>query len=121
MWRSRCAPLIVILAGHLLANLELGHHPLAGNKTYQDLISNAELDRVGRKRWRRRVDLVIETINRIFNPDLLHIGGGNAEKLRGPFPDHVHLFDNIEGMVGGVRLWDDMDRQVERVADTVGT
>ena len=47
--------------------------------------------------------------------------GGNAEKLRGPFPDHVHLFDNIEGMVGGVRLWDDRDCQVERVADTAGT
>ena len=95
------------LDGKLVPNLELGHHPLKKKKTYQELVADAELDRVGKKRWRKRVDLVIETIDRIFNPDRLHIGGGNARKLEGPFPDMVRLFDNVEGMGGGVRLWND--------------
>lgn len=94
------------LDGHLVPNLELGHHPLKKKHTYQELVADAELDRVGKKKWRKRVDLVIETIDRIFNPDRIHIGGGNAKKLKGPFPDHVRLFDNVEGMSGGVRLWE---------------
>ena len=47
---------------------------------------------------------------RIFNYDTLHIGGGNAKKLKGPFPDNVHLFEKIvDGLAGGVRLWQDED------------
>jgi polyphosphate glucokinase len=93
--------------GHLVPNLELGHHPLRKDKTYEDLVSDAELERVGKKRWRKRVDLVVHTIERIFNYDHLHIGGGNAKKLKGPFADNVRLFENVEGLAGGVRLWRD--------------
>jgi polyphosphate glucokinase len=95
------------LDGRLVPNLELGHHPLTKKRTYQESVADEELDRIGKKKWRRRVDLVIETIERIFNPDLIHIGGGNAKKLKGPFPDNVRLFDNVEGMRGGVSLWND--------------
>jgi hypothetical protein len=36
----------------------------------------------------------------------LHIGGGNARKLRAEdLPGSVRMFDNVEGMTGGVRLW----------------
>lgn len=94
--------------GHLVPNLELGHHPLSKKgKTYEELVSDAELDRVGKKKWRRRVDKIIATLERIFNYDTLHIGGGNAKKLKGPFADNIDLFDNVEGMTGGVRLWRD--------------
>ncbi len=93
--------------GRLVPNLELGHHPLEDDWTYEDLVSDAELDRIGKKKWRKRVDLIIETLERIFNYDRLHIGGGNAKKLKGPFPDSVRLFDNVEGLEGGVRLWGD--------------
>ena len=91
--------------GHLVPNLELGHHPLRNGQTYEELVGDAELDRVGKKEWRRRVALVIETLERVFNYDTLHIGGGNAKKLKGPFPDNVRLFDNVDGLAGGVRLW----------------
>ena len=93
--------------GHLVPNLELGHHPLRRDKTYEELVGNAELKRVGKKTWRQRVAFVIETLERIFNYDTLHIGGGNAKKLKGPFPDNVHLFENVDGLAGGVRLWRD--------------
>lgn len=96
-------------SGHLVPNLELGHHPLRNGKTYEELVSDAELERIGKKEWRKRVALVIETLERIFNYDTLHIGGGNAKKLKGPFPDNVHLFENVDGLAGGVRLWRDED------------
>ena len=95
--------------GHLVPNLELGHHPLRKDKTYEELVGDAELERIGKKTWRKRVAFVIETLVRIFNYDTLHIGGGNAKKLKGSFPDNVHLFENVDGLAGGVRLWQDED------------
>ena len=84
--------------GHLVPNVEFGHHPLLGAKTYEELVGDAELGRVGKKKWRKRVALVIETLERIFNYDTLHIGGGNAKKLQGSFPDNVRLFKNVDGL-----------------------
>lgn len=93
--------------GHLVPNLELGHHPLRKDQTYEELVSNAERKRIGKKAWRERMDLVFETLGPIFNYDLLHVGGGNAKHLNGPFPENVRLFKNVEGLAGGVRLWED--------------
>jgi len=93
--------------GHLVSNLELAHHPLMKNKTYEDLVSDAERKRVGNKGWRKEVEWVFETIYSLFHYDLMHVGGGNARHLRGPFPGNVRLFENVEGMTGGIRLWED--------------
>lgn len=93
--------------GHLVPNLELGHHPFKRDETYEDRVCDAELERIGKKKWRKRVDQIIEMLEYIFNYDRLHIGGGNAKKLKGPFADNVHLFSNVDGMTGGVRLWRD--------------
>jgi polyphosphate glucokinase len=91
--------------GHLLPNLELGHHPFHKGKTYEQRVSDAELARVGRKRWSVRVEGVIDTLERIFNYDLLWIGGGNAKRLRLAPRDNVRVFENVAGLGGGVRLW----------------
>ena len=90
---------------HLVPNLELAHHPLRNGKTYEDLVSDVELERVGKQEWRKRITFVIETLDRIFNYDTLHIGGGNAQKLERPLPENVYLFDDVDGLAGGVRLW----------------
>lgn len=90
---------------HLVPNLELGHHPLRNGKTYEDLVSDVELERVGKQEWRKRITFVIETLDRIFNYDTLHIGGGNAQKLKRPLPENVYLFNDVDGLAGGVRLW----------------
>ena len=95
--------------GHLVPNLELGHHPLRKDKTYEDLVRDDELEQIGKKRWRKRVELVFETLERIFNYDRLYIGGGNANKIKDPLPERTERFDNVEGMEGGVALWNDPD------------
>jgi polyphosphate glucokinase len=88
-------------------NLELAHHPFDKNSTYEQRVSNSELKKVGRKKWNRRVRQVIEQIEPIFNYDILYIGGGNAKKLIGELSAKIRIFENVEGMTGGIRLWND--------------
>lgn len=92
--------------GHLVPNLELGHHPFRKGHTYEELVSDAELKRVGKQKWRARVNDMLKQLAPIFNYEHLHIGGGNARHLR-ELPPEARLFDNVEGMTGGIRLWQD--------------
>jgi polyphosphate glucokinase len=93
--------------GHLVPNLELGHHPFEGDRSYEDLVSDAELERVGKDEWRARVARIFTQLDATFSFDRLHAGGGNARLIKA-LPPRVRVFDNVEGMTGGVRLWDDM-------------
>jgi len=49
---------------------------------------------------------MIELLSAIFNYDRLHIGGGNAEHIKIDLPPNVSIFENVDGMTGGIRLWD---------------
>jgi polyphosphate glucokinase len=91
--------------GILVPNLELGHHPWKKEKTYEERLSDAELNEIGKKHWSRRVFEMIEQLEPIFNYDMLYLGGGNAEHVKGDLPANVKLFTNVQGMAGGVRLW----------------
>jgi len=93
--------------GQLVPNLELAHHPFRSGKTYEDLVSNKELQKIGKKKWVKRVLEMIEQLDPIFNYDALHLGGGNARHLKGALPPRVRIFENVEGLAGGVRLWRD--------------
>jgi polyphosphate glucokinase len=91
--------------GHLVPNLELGHQPFKKGKTYEERVSDAELKHIGKRHWVRRVQEALEQINLVFNPRLLHLGGGNANHLKDDLPSNARLFTNVEGMTGGIRLW----------------
>jgi polyphosphate glucokinase len=92
--------------GRLVPNLELGHHPFKKGKTYEERISDKELKRVGKKDWSKRVEEAIETLEPILNYRVLHLGGGNAQHIRGKLPKNVRIFTNADGMAGGIRLWE---------------
>jgi polyphosphate glucokinase len=92
--------------GQLVPNLELGHHPFKKGKTYEERLCDAELKQHGKKDWSRRVEEAIETLEPIFNYRVLHLGGGNAEHLRVKLPKNVKIFTNVDGMTGGLRLWE---------------
>src|SRR5262249_50735609 len=91
--------------GHLVPNLELGHHPLKKGKTYEERVCDAELKRLGKKEWSRRVLEALEQIDPIFNPRTIYLGGGNAEHVKLKLPSHVKKFANVDGMTGGFKLW----------------
>lgn len=97
----------LFLNGHLVPNLELGHHPFQKDKTYEERLSDAEFKEHGKQKWSKRVGEMVELLSAIFNYDRLHIGGGNAEHIKVDLPDNVSIFDNVDGMTGGIRLWDD--------------
>lgn len=91
--------------GRLAPNLELAHHPFRRGRTYEDHLSDRTLERVGKRRWCRRVLRVASILQRTFNFDCLYIGGGNARHLRPPTPEYVRVFDPLSGMAGGAKAW----------------
>lgn len=92
--------------GVLLPNLELGHHPLRDGQTYEDLVRDSELKRIGPVAWTARVLDAIEQLAPIFNYDTLHLGGGNVMHLQTELPDNARLFSLAEAMRGALKLWD---------------
>jgi len=98
--------------GRLVPNLELGHHPFEKGLTYEERVSDAERKRIGNSKWRKRALRVLAQIDPIFNPDVIHIGGGNTKRLDpDDLPGNVRVFVNVQGMTGGVRLWRNIDPQ----------
>lgn len=93
--------------GKYVPNLELAHHPFKDGKTYEEYVGGRALDKVGKKRWNKRVARVIEQIEPIWNPYRLYIGGGNAKHLRIDLPSNVRIVDNVAGLLGGIALWKD--------------
>ena len=94
--------------GHPVA-LELGHLPFR-RATYEDYVNRKALERIGRKRWERRVHRVSELLSHALVCDTVVLGGGNAKRLR-TLPPNAVLGDNDNAFVGGFRLWEDGPRQ----------
>lgn len=81
--------------------------PSRKSLTYEQRVGEAELDRVGKQRWSRRVGRMLDQLAApIFNYDVLYLGGGNAKKLQLDLPENVVRFENMQGLRGGIRLWD---------------
>lgn len=93
--------------GKYVPNLELAHHPFKGKKTYEEYVGAKALDKVGKKKWNKRVGEVLAQIDPIWNPRRIYVGGGNAKHLRLDLPPHVRVTDNVAGLLGGIRLWDE--------------
>jgi polyphosphate glucokinase len=93
--------------GVLVPNLELGHHPWRDGQTYEDLVRDSELKRVGGLEWTARVLDAIAQLELLFNYDRLHLGGGNAQNIQSDLPDNVRVFSLAEAMRGALKLWDD--------------
>lgn len=102
----------LFLEGRLVPNLELGHHPFKGRRTYEDYVGRRAFDRLDRKHWSRRVCRVAEHVLRIWNPRRIYLGGGNAREICVELPDRVEIVDNVQGILGGIRLWDDPSGRV---------
>ena len=91
--------------GRYVPNLELAHHPFNGHHTYEEHVGGHALEKVGKKKWNKRVAAVIAQINPIWNPRRLYVGGGNAKHLRLDLPSNVRITDNVAGLLGGIKLW----------------
>ena len=95
----------LFLNGKLVPNLELGHHPFHDNLTYEDWLGKAALQKHGVKRWRENLKKAILLWQQTFNYDKLYLGGGYAHKINFKLPPSAKISDNIEGILGGIKLW----------------
>lgn len=93
-----------MVVDNILQPMELGHLLYRKGRTYEDYVGLRGLKRLGKKRWRHHVLVVIETFQAALLPDDVVIGGGNAKRLM-ELPTGCRLGDNANAFVGGFKLW----------------
>lgn len=87
-------------------HLELAHHPLSkSGKTYDEYLGNAAYEKIGKKRWNKRVKRMLEVLEILLHPDRIHISGGNAKHIDFELPKGVTIASNDAGIEGGAGLW----------------
>jgi polyphosphate glucokinase len=93
-----------MVVDNIVQPMELGHLPYRKGRTYEDYAGLRGMNRLGKKRWRHQVRVVIETLQAALEPDDVVIGGGNAKRLT-EVPMGCRLGDNANAFVGGFKLW----------------
>jgi polyphosphate glucokinase len=93
--------------GEIMPHLELAHHPIHKDMTYNDYVGNAALKKCGKKQWNKRVRHTIDELESLLHYDHLYIGGGNATRVSIKLPANVSLVSNDAGLEGGAALWRD--------------
>jgi polyphosphate glucokinase len=93
-----------LIADGIVEPMELGHLPYR-KATYEDYVGLRGLERLGKKRWRERVEDVIARLAAALEPDDIVLGGGNAKLLK-DLPPKCRLGDNANAFIGGFRLWE---------------
>lgn len=84
--------------GRLVPNLEIG----------KDKLRNSALQRVGKKKWNKRLVKFIKRLDEIFHFTKLYIGGGNSKEVDvSLLPPNVTIVSNLNGLIGGIALWRD--------------
>ena len=104
--------------GKLVPNLEIAHHPFRHGETYEEQLGINALEKIGKKRWNKRLAKAIKTLDHVLNFDYLYIGGGNSKKVSLSLPENVKLVSNAAGLLGGIAFWnfganDPMNRWVQ--------
>ncbi|NES78562.1 MULTISPECIES: ROK family protein [Okeania] len=95
----------LFLEGKLVPNLEMGHHPFRKKDTYEEHLGRAALDDIGKKKWNKRLEKAIATLQHLFNCDHIYLGGGNTKKIEFELPTNVKIVPNVNGLLGGIALW----------------
>jgi polyphosphate glucokinase len=86
--------------------LELAHLPYEDGKSYEDVIGDRGLERIGKRKWRRHVKHIVELFMAATNADYVVLGGGNVRLLE-TLPPRTRRGSNANAFRGGFRLWED--------------
>jgi polyphosphate glucokinase len=93
-----------LIVDGVLEPMELAHLPYKKGRTYEEYVGRKGLKRMGKKKWRRHVEDVIERFRVALNVDDVVLGGGNCKLLK-ELPKGVRRGTNANAFVGGFRLW----------------
>jgi polyphosphate glucokinase len=86
--------------------LEVAHLPYRDGRTFEEFIGEAGLRRLGKKRWRRHVGIVVDLMLNALVADYAVLGGGNV-RLLDELPPRSRRGNNANAFRGGERLWTD--------------
>jgi polyphosphate glucokinase len=96
--------------GEIMPHMELAHHPVHKDKSYNEYVGDKALRKAGKKQWNKRVGHVLDILYALLNFDHLYIGGGNSRLITFELPKSVTLVPNDAGIEGGGVLWRRMSR-----------
>ena len=99
-----------MIVDDVLEPMELAHLPYKKDRTYEDYVGLAGLKRLGKKKWRRHVNDVVNLLKTALEADYVVLGGGNARLLK-KLPPGSQLGDNANAFRGGLRLWSKSHRR----------
>jgi len=92
-----------LVADGVVIPMELAHLSYR-TATFEDYIGLRGIERLGKKKWRKHVNIVLGRFINSFIPNDVVLGGGNATKLR-ELPPGCRLGSNAFAFTGGFRLW----------------
>jgi polyphosphate glucokinase len=93
-----------LIVDDVVVGLELGHLPYRKDKSFEEYVGVAGLERRGRVKWQEAVFDVTAMLKRAFVADYVLLGGGNVKKLT-ELPPGSRRGDNADAFAGGERLW----------------
>ena len=95
---------VTIIIDGVVEPTEVGHMLYKRGRTFEDYVGERGRERLGSRKWRKKVNDVIEQLKFAFEADYVVLGGGNAVRLKS-LPRGVRLGDNRNAFTGGLRLW----------------
>jgi polyphosphate glucokinase len=95
---------VTIIIDGVVEPTEVGHMPYKRGRSFEDYVGERGRERLGNRKWRKKVNDVIEQLKFAFEADYAVLGGGNAVRLKS-LPRGVRLGDNRNAFTGGLRLW----------------
>lgn len=94
-----------MITQHLIAPMELAHLPYRKNRTYEDYVGEAGLQRLGKNKWRKHVTQVVTLLQHALLPEEVILGGGNIRHID-VLPPGCRRGNNDDAFLGGFRLWE---------------
>lgn len=93
-----------LIRDNIVIPLEIAHLPYEDGETYEDVVGEAGLKRIGVRRWRKHVATIVELMMSAVVADYTVLGGGNV-RLLPKLPPRTRRGANANAFRGGVRLW----------------
>src|ERR1041385_1351198 len=93
-----------LIVDGVLEPLELAHLPYKNDRSFEELVGAAALNRLGEKRWARNVFDVVEHLKEALQVEYVALGGGNSHRLTILPPATIRCEDEAAGE-GGFSLW----------------
>lgn len=93
-----------LIVDHVILDCELGGLRWNSRKTIGELLSKRSIKKLGLRKWRDAVRVIVHDLMAAFVADYVVVGGGNA-KLIDSLPAGARLGHNQTAFRGGFRVW----------------